>query len=323
MRRQPIRILLVSCLLSVPASLTPTAAFSAPSFDCANASTAAEKLICNTDLDETLAGKDNELAEIYKRILTAAGNRRTNIVAAQTQWIRQRDKVCIQPEKSNEQRAQCLAEQYDERIQALKPMQAGAEDSLALCSGLVHQYKAALQTVPSDRLSAGFLETLKKTAEVRLEVAEPTEFASATSAESPTAEDYIKQNFKPDAALLQTLRENTEDGNLGSSLAVWMTRLPKTDVYGISTLNGSMRCEATELLFNAEKNEATEIDIPGDLSECTGSYFAAVGDQPALISQDFIGETSPKNYHLVEGYSVHSWKDGWLPACNISLTYTP
>lgn len=323
MRRRPIHILLVSSLLAVPASFTPTAAFSAPSFDCAKASTPAERLICNTDLDETLAGRDNELAAIYKRVLTAAGNRRANIVAAQTQWIRQRDTACIQPEKSNEQRAQCLTERYDERIQTLKPMQAGAEDSLALCNGLVDHYKTALQTAPSDRLSGGFLETLKKTADVRLEIAKSTEFASSTSAESPTAEDYIKQNFKPDAALLQTLRENTEEGNLASSLAVWMTRLPKTDVYGISTLNGTMRCEAIELLFNAEKNKAAEIDDPGNQSECTVSYFAAVGDQPALISQDFIGETSPKNYHLVEGYSVHPWKGGWLPACNISLTYAP
>lgn len=323
MHRQPIRILLVSCLLSVPASLTPTVALSAPSFDCAKASTPAEELICNTDLDETLAARDNELATIYRRVLIGAGNRRANIVAAQSQWIRQRDTACIVTEKSDHQRAQCLAERYDERIRVLKPMQAGAKESLALCNGLVDDYKTALQTVPRDHKAVRFLETLKKAPNVRLEIAESTEFASATRAENPTAEDYIKQNFRLDAALLQTLREDTEDGSLGSSLAVWMTRLPKTDVYGISTLNGSMRCEAIELLFNAEKDEATEVDIPGNQSECTGSYFTTIGDQPALISDDFIGETSPKNYHLVEGYSIHPWKSDWLPACNISLTYAP
>ena len=158
MRRRPIHILLVSSLLAVPASFTPTAAFSAPSFDCAKASTPAERLICNTDLDETLAGRDNELAAIYKRVLTAAGNRRANIVAAQTQWIRQRDEACIQPEKSNDQRARCLAERYDERIQALKPMQAGVQESMAIYNGLVDDYKAALQTVPRDRKTIGFLD---------------------------------------------------------------------------------------------------------------------------------------------------------------------
>ncbi len=325
MHRRSIQTRLIVAVLSAIAAHMPTIAFSAPSFDCAKASTAAERLICDVDMDWTLAARDDELATVYRRVLTGAGSRRKDLVAAQSQWIRERDAACMQPQKSQGEQRQCMAEKYDERIRALKPMQAGVKESLALCNGLVDRYKAALDTAQGkDQPHAGILETLKKTADAGFEIAESTDLASNTSTDRPTAEDYIKQHFNPDAALLKALREGSEDGGeLVGSDAVWLTRLPKTDVYGVSTLNGSMRCESIDLLLNAGPAAATEIAVPTDQSECAGSYFAAIGDQPALISQEFIGDITPKTYHLVEGRSISPWKDGWLPACNISLTYQP
>lgn len=78
----------------------------AASFDCARASSAAERLICSTPL---LSSLDEELAEVYSwRRQEATADAR--LASSQRAWIRRRDE-CATPG--------CLQQRYEERVAEL------------------------------------------------------------------------------------------------------------------------------------------------------------------------------------------------------------
>ena len=84
-----------------------------PSFDCAKASSDAEKLICS---DAELAGLDRSLAELYGTLLkhTPASEQKM-LKAEQRGWVKGRDECW----KSDDLRG-CVASEYRTRINELK-----------------------------------------------------------------------------------------------------------------------------------------------------------------------------------------------------------
>jgi uncharacterized protein len=80
---------------------------SAASFDCADAGTAVEELICDEWLLERL---DERMATLYERALEAAGADEDTLLAAQHAWLGTRN-ACTD--------AACLEQAYRERIAAL------------------------------------------------------------------------------------------------------------------------------------------------------------------------------------------------------------
>ncbi|MBA8879321.1 lysozyme inhibitor LprI family protein [Phyllobacterium myrsinacearum] len=284
------------------------------------------------DQSETLAQKDVRLADIYKRVLAGAGTNRAVLVAAQSKWLIKRDRECLERPSPEEEQINCLRASYDKRIDELKPAQPGVAESLALCRGLLDRYRAILKANPQAQYqpgpkAEGILGVLKADAAALFEIENNTiSLRSSTNDKAPTATAYVSKYFHPDEQLKKTLAPD-EDGtdSLSQSDAVWLTRMPHSDVYAISTLNGTMRCENAEVLFKNTSKAASLVDLPSHVAEgeCTAPQFAAIANRPVLIAGGFEGNASPKTYDLTEGYNFSLWRDGWLPACNISLIYAP
>ena len=87
-----------------------------PSFDCANAQTEAEKLVC---ADDELAKLDNELAEWYELVIEC-GNERFHRYNADDSdyWIKKRDNFSCNPQTADKK--SCLLSLYNYQIQMLK-----------------------------------------------------------------------------------------------------------------------------------------------------------------------------------------------------------
>ena len=111
-----------------------------PSFDCANASSSTEKLICG---DDQLAAFDVELARLYGLARDSADltdDERDALTASQRDWIGERDDCA----KAEDERA-CVENAYVTRIAALRetyPATRGDDKGISLgpfdvaCKGL-------------------------------------------------------------------------------------------------------------------------------------------------------------------------------------------
>ncbi|WP_460890996.1 lysozyme inhibitor LprI family protein, partial [Ramlibacter alkalitolerans] len=92
---------------AAPAERAPQARRTQPSFDCARARSAAEKLIC---ADEDLARQDRELGQLHQRARQAAADPRAFQRESDAQW-QQREDTCRDRE--------CLQRWYAQRRAAL------------------------------------------------------------------------------------------------------------------------------------------------------------------------------------------------------------
>lgn len=99
-----------------------------PSFDCAKAATAVEKLLC---ADDALARQDRLLAAVYKRALDRADTGEAKAIrAGQRDWARGRAAACPPADAGA---AACLTARYKDRIAALRPL---SFDDLRLYPGV-------------------------------------------------------------------------------------------------------------------------------------------------------------------------------------------
>lgn len=103
---------------------TVASSASGPSFDCARASSPAEKTLCLPDAPD-LGKADRDLAVLFGKVR----NVRPQVVAEQRQWIRQRDGCMVQEYPSD-----CLRSAYRDRIGVLLG-QLGELDWLARGQG--------------------------------------------------------------------------------------------------------------------------------------------------------------------------------------------
>lgn len=104
--------------VALPAAPSDTATAS-PSFDCAKATSDAEKWVCT---DEGLAALDRQLAAQYKRVQTAPDE--LDIAAEQRGWIKGRD-ACTRAVDPR----QCLREAYQTRLVELTVNSGGVRAS--------------------------------------------------------------------------------------------------------------------------------------------------------------------------------------------------
>lgn len=106
------------CAFAAPASAAN------PSFDCAKASTAVERLLC---ADDGLARQDRLLAATYRKALSVAGPTASeNLRRDQRAWARGRATACPEVEGAAARRIACLADIYAARIDELRPLSFGA-----------------------------------------------------------------------------------------------------------------------------------------------------------------------------------------------------
>lgn len=83
-------------------------AFAAPSFNCEKASTNVEKMIC---ADQTLSDADSVVSDMYKEVLSTAGNP-NQVKQEQRQWLTKVRNSC--------KTLDCLAKAYDMRYNKLQ-----------------------------------------------------------------------------------------------------------------------------------------------------------------------------------------------------------
>jgi uncharacterized protein len=307
--------------------LASTAAWPVPSFDCNKAESETELLICG---DGALAWQDMELSAIYERILKNAGSKRAVFAASQNRWLADRDALCARDKVVSEaDQKTCVADAYGKRIAELKPLQPGAKESLLLCGGVLTQYRTLLEHDPkgpygADGTSPGIIEKLAADPASEFVLApELSELRSFTQPELPDAAEFMAKRFSLDQALRQRVAPEGYDGS-PSADALWITRLPQTNAYGVVSMAGTMRCETLELMVEADAGAARLIETPLESEgSCASAQFGIFGKQPVLITGDYSEPVEPRNYHLIEGYSFHPWREGWMPACNVSLTYAP
>jgi uncharacterized protein len=108
-----IALVVVVTFISVPI------ANAAPSFNCAKAANAIEKLVCN---DAELAALDVELASLYRARLRALDTYgQAALRRDQKTWIDHRTRFCLPPlVKDDQNRRQCVLRNYQERVAELR-----------------------------------------------------------------------------------------------------------------------------------------------------------------------------------------------------------
>lgn len=89
----------------------------AAGFNCGNALTSVEKIICE---DKRLSALDSSLADLYGRLKEKS----SDLVREQKIWLREKRNVC--------QTISCLMAVYEERIVALKKFNACPADEVSL-----------------------------------------------------------------------------------------------------------------------------------------------------------------------------------------------
>jgi len=102
----------------------------APSFDCALAKSAIDQTICG---DPKLAEADVTMARLYAAARTSAfGHGPSGELAAQRDWLKEREDCRILDRRIHKSREECLAGRYDARNQELAVAALFAKPALAL-----------------------------------------------------------------------------------------------------------------------------------------------------------------------------------------------
>src|SRR5262245_41448965 len=79
-----------------------------PSFDCAKANTASQKVVCK---DETLGSLDHEMMRLYELAAGAGEKERNELAATQRKWVATREACTKEADASG-----CMIQQYGRRI---------------------------------------------------------------------------------------------------------------------------------------------------------------------------------------------------------------
>ncbi len=144
-----------------------------PSFDCAKASTAIEKLICQ---NQELAQSDQELARAYRETLARNPSHRDGIAWAERQWVRYRDRACSGNGISVAEQTKCLQEVYRKRLLALSDSASRQIDSWLINEAILYVVD---DPKTSEKIFRGYPNSLKAKAwlavDLRLFSARPEE----------------------------------------------------------------------------------------------------------------------------------------------------
>lgn len=106
-------VLLAPLALGAQLSATKPAISPEPSFDCAKASSAVERAICN---DPVLSTEDTVMARLYTSArISVTGRGPSGQVQAQTEWLRRRASCEKSDPKTETTRSECLLASYRQR----------------------------------------------------------------------------------------------------------------------------------------------------------------------------------------------------------------
>lgn len=293
-----------------------------PSFNCDGKLSPAESLICK---DFDLGSKDRYLASIYRKVLAGAGAQRAAIQADETAWIKKREQCLVgKTGKTETDAVDCLSTRFDERIAALRALRPGMDESRALCQTILNRYTAILTRDPEREHS--LTETLRSDPASGFEYSsEEADLRSDDEPQWPDALSYIGEKFRVDPALRRSIKPDDGNGPLDGVRMAWVMRLPQTNVYGIFTRSGSMGCMGTPIFYQTAQGNASLAETPDTGPEIEGDCSVIAPrlgrlDQTPLYVQPRVQDEKSATE---ESYDFIAWKNGWQPACSISLTYAP
>ena len=147
----------VLAMLLLSAPLFQSVYAQTPSFDCSKAAQPIEHLICGST---ELSAIDAELGAAFKWALDVSGERRTELLASQRQWIRRRAAACPVTDKTApgpdlDAARECIIDIYRSRIADLtiaKPASGDAvaceSDEAKLTEAELSRFKAVVAGLP-------------------------------------------------------------------------------------------------------------------------------------------------------------------------------
>ncbi|MCX7899813.1 MAG: lysozyme inhibitor LprI family protein, partial [Methylocystis sp.] len=304
----------------------------AQSFNCANAKSPSEKLICATP---DLAKLDTALDEAASKALDVSLAERARFLTEQRRWLDERDKKCAIPayDLAAGQRKSaiaCLESAYRARnaaIEALVTKQAAARGAdKTLCQRVVDSYKTIIGADPKAIFGKNAEKPLR--AENPLTLLSERKDSGLALARGETIENYSAKKLerwaraqKPRFKISQNVKNEIVD--LEDQL-VTIDRAPGTNFHMTSATQGTAHCVFGNYfeVKNGVAWRAGEPPWPGEGDGACGvtRAFGTIGGR-AVAFEDDDGAYSPSiDNHL----SIMAWNRGFFAApCTIDFEYDP
>lgn len=288
----------------------------AQSFDCGKASTPVARLICT---DTTLAELDLSLASELRSAIAAYPERRTELISEERRWLVDRDDRCVvKTGDATEVMPKCVDAQYRQRIADLKAFVAkhGADVAEAAATGgcktVVDRYRA----LASANLGQSPLNALAASPTSGITVSEPLERAPGDLAVWAAMQD---PPFKVDDDVQEAWNE--KEGTSG----VWeLSRLPDTDFYSLSSVQGTAHC-INSLYFEVKNGRAHLASAPpgfedeGGASCGVGRAYGHMDQRPAFFQELY--DYTP---NMTSTLTVARWENGgFVPGCTVRFSFAP
>jgi uncharacterized protein len=284
-----------------------------PSFNCAKASQAVEKLICGS---ATLSSLDAKMAVAFKSALEAPGPHRTALIEAQRQWLLEWRAICpMLPDRlptiaERLASENCVAARYQQRTAELTAEAEATKVDDGLCSSLAHRLEATaanglpegIQRMPIRGLAAagdGF---------VRIDEGDPMRSRDEI-AETP------RTDFHASPELLDVLEGMSGEG-------WWLPRLGHTSIYAVKSVAGTMNCSRFLFFATPPGSLAASTKGPSIVEEADESAFCwktvawlgEVAGQPAFLTES---DGDANSYITI----APRLGDSWTEACSLTVTF--
>lgn len=311
-------------------SFAPTM-LAAQGFNCAEAQTPIEKLIC---LAPEIGVLDKALNAAVRARLAAHPRDRSEILAQSRRWLAERDRTCavpshrLPPERFNAAVA-CLASAYQARLSELSattPAQSSTVgESKTLCHQFIDSYRSALAVHanhpgeangPLDQSPFAFLSEIPKSGVTRA----PS--AAALSETTSKALDQWGRVQTPPIRFSSKVKQDIL--NLGSTAILTIDQAPETNFYVASQVQGTAHC-IYAIAFAVKNGVAERVaralwsDQSGDSCGVDQFFGSIEGRTVAVLDNE-----SPYEPSLAASLTLKPWdKNAFGHACSISFEYDP
>ncbi|PWB81892.1 MAG: hypothetical protein C3F11_13765 [Methylocystaceae bacterium] len=301
---------------------------SAQSFDCAEATTSTERLLC---ADQQLGALDATLADEVKKALAAAPAKRDELLADERKWVKERDRTCAIPAGAlaGEARARaidCLAVSYRERVAAVRSLAGkdgdGGTGAADLCRRLGDRYRILLERGPQAPFKKSFyadspLDTLAAE-RVGVTIAAPAVEITEYSRGKLVA---WAKGQKPSFALPEDVSKELDE-IAHSRLRI--DRLPGTDYFAASVVEGTAACYSA-VYFDVARGRARLADGPRGWED-DGAGLCGVTRSFGKIDETPVAFEEQHDYtpSLASRSSVTQWTGrGFGSTCVVTFEFSP
>lgn len=302
----------------------------AQSFNCDNAKTPVEKLICATT---ELKKLDSALDDAVQSALNTSLAARTKLLVEERAWLSERDRKCAPPAgapdaEQSKKAVACLTGAYQERIAAVEALvkaQAAARPAdRAVCQRIVDSYKSIIADDPkafftketATPMAQTPLTVLEQSPKSGYRLAKPLdEMSEATPKKMEKWAKARQPPFRIPKPLMDAIFEDEP-----SMLTI--ERLPGTNYYSTSTTQGTAHC-LVSTYFDVKDGVAQRAGDPpwgeGELCGVSQSFGSLDGRPIAVIDNDSLyGPT------LGDELVITVWdKDFFRAPCTASFDYEP